>query len=57
MACYNVSGEYSIIKAAAQRGWIEEEKVVMENMHAFARAGASIIITYHIRDILANKWL
>ncbi len=57
VACYNVSGEYSMIKAAAQRGWIDEQKVVMENMYAFARAGASIIITYHIRDILTNKWL
>jgi len=57
IACYNVSGEYSMIKAAAQRGWIDEQKVVMETMHAFARAGASIITTYHIRDIVENKWL
>lgn len=57
VACYNVSGEYSMVKAAAQRGWIDEQKVVMENMYAFARAGANIIITYHIRDILTNKWL
>jgi len=57
IACYNVSGEYSMIKAAAQRGWIDEQKVVMETMHAFARAGASIITTYHIRDIVEHKWL
>ncbi|MXV52706.1 porphobilinogen synthase [Pedobacter sp. HMF7647] len=57
IACYNVSGEYSMIKAAAKNGWIDEQKVVMETMHAFARAGASIITTYHIRDILQNKWL
>lgn len=57
IACYNVSGEYSMIKAAAQRGWIDEQKVVMETMHAFARAGASIITTYHIRDIVENKWM
>jgi len=57
IACYNVSGEYAMIKAAAQRGWIDEQKVVMETMHAFARAGASVITTYHIRDILENKWM
>ncbi|TZF82111.1 porphobilinogen synthase [Pedobacter sp. BS3] len=57
VACYNVSGEYSMIKAAAQKGWIDEQKVVMETMYAFARAGASIITTYHIKDILENKWL
>ena len=57
IACYNVSGEYSMIKAAAQKGWIDEQKVVMETMHAFARAGASIITTYHIRDIVENNWM
>ena len=57
IACYNVSGEYAMVKAAAQRGWIDEQKVVMETMHAFARAGASIITTYHIKDILENNWM
>jgi|EP01133_Synstelium_polycarpum_P016606 porphobilinogen synthase len=57
IACYNVSGEYSMIKAAAEKGWIDEQKVVMETMHAFARAGASIITTYHIRDIVEKNWL
>lgn len=57
IACYNVSGEYAMIKAAAQKGWIDEQKVVMETMHAFARAGASIITTYHIRDIVENNWM
>lgn len=57
IACYNVSGEYSMIKAAAQKGWIDEQKVVIETMHAFARAGASIITTYHIRDIVENNWM
>ncbi len=57
IACYNVSGEYSMVKAAAQKGWIDEQKVVMETMHAFARAGASIITTYHIRDIVENNWM
>jgi len=57
IACYNVSGEYSMVKAAAKQGLIDEEKIVMENMYAFARAGAGIIITYHARDILENGWL
>lgn len=57
IAVYNVSGEYSMVKAAAQKGWIDEQKVVMETMYAFARAGASIITTYHIKDILQNNWM
>ena len=57
IACYNVSGEYSMVKAAAEKGWIDEQKVVMETMHAFARAGASIITTYHIRDMVENNWI
>lgn len=57
VACYNVSGEYSMVKAAAAKGWIDEQKIVMENMHAFARSGADIIITYHTKDILEKGWL
>ncbi|MBC7416720.1 MAG: porphobilinogen synthase [Pedobacter sp.] len=57
IAVYNVSGEYAKVKAAAERGWLDEEKVVMETMYAFARAGASIITTYHIKDILNNNWM
>lgn len=57
IACYNVSGEYAMVKAAAQRGWIDEQKVVMETMHGFARAGASIITTYHIRDMVEKNWI
>lgn len=57
VACYNVSGEYSMVKAAAKNGWIDEQKIVMENMHAFSRAGADIIISYHTRDILEKGWL
>jgi porphobilinogen synthase len=52
VACYNVSGEYSMVKAAAAKGWIDEKNIVMENMHAFVRAGAGLIITYHARDIV-----
>lgn len=57
VACYNVSGEYSMVKAAAQAGWIDEHKVTMENMYAFTRAGANIIISYHAREILEKKWM
>lgn len=57
VACYNVSGEYSMVKAAAKAGWIDEEKVTMENMYAFARAGANIIITYHAKEILEKGWM
>ena len=55
LAAYNVSGEYSMVKAAAQNGWIDEKKIVMENMIAMKRAGAQMIITYHALDV-AN-WL
>jgi len=55
MAAYNVSGEYSMIKAAAQNGWIDEEKVTLETLTAIKRAGADLIITYHAVD--AAKWL
>lgn len=57
VACYNVSGEYSMVKAAAKAGWVDEQRVTMENMYAFARAGANIIITYHIREILEKGWM
>ncbi|HSO21720.1 MAG TPA: porphobilinogen synthase [Chondromyces sp.] len=57
LAVYNVSGEYSMVKEAAERGWIDERAVVLENWHAFRRAGADIIITYHGRMALAEGWL
>lgn len=57
VACYNVSGEYSMLKHAAAQGLIDEQKLVMENMYAFARAGADVIITYHAKDILEKGWL
>jgi len=57
LACYNVSGEYSMVKAAANQGLVDEQGIVMENMYAFARAGADIIITYHARDIVEKGWL
>lgn len=55
IAAYNVSGEYSMVKAAAQLGWIDEKRIVMENLIGIKRAGADIIITYHALD--AAKWL
>jgi porphobilinogen synthase len=50
VAAYNVSGEYSMIKAAAERGWLEEERVMMEILTAIKRAGADLIITYFAKD-------
>ena len=55
VATYNVSGEYAMVKAAAQNGWIDERRVVLESLTAMKRAGADIIITYHAPDV-AN-WL
>lgn len=55
IAAYNVSGEYSMVKAAAQNGWVDEERMVMEIMTGFKRAGADIILTYHAEDVLG--WL
>ncbi|MCP4901571.1 MAG: porphobilinogen synthase [bacterium] len=57
LAVYNVSGEFSMVKAAAERGWIDEQAIVLENWHAFRRAGADILITYHGRQALAEGWL
>jgi porphobilinogen synthase len=52
---YNVSGEYSMVKAAARAGWIEEQRLVLETMMAFKRAGADMIITYHAKEVA--QWL
>ncbi len=57
VACYNVSGEYTMVKMAAAANFIDEERIVMENMHAFARAGAGIILSYHTRDIFEKNWM
>ncbi len=56
IAVYNVSGEYSMVKAAAQNGWIDEKRVVDEILTAFKRAGADIILTYHALDFVRNRW-
>lgn len=50
VAVYNVSGEYAMVKAAAANGWIDEKRIVVENLTAMKRAGADIIITYHAID-------
>jgi porphobilinogen synthase len=55
LAAYNVSGEYSMVKAAAQNGWIDEQKVALEILTSIKRAGADLILTYHAPD--AAKWL
>lgn len=52
VAVYNVSGEYSMVKAAAKMGWIDENAIIRENLIAFKRAGADIIITYHAKEVL-----
>ena len=52
---YNVSGEYSMVKAAAQNGWVDEKAIVLETLTSIKRAGADIIISYHAQDAL--KWL
>jgi len=55
VAAYNVSAEFSMVKAAAQKGWIDEQRIVLEIMTSIQRAGASIILTYHAKDVA--RWL
>ncbi len=55
LAAYMVSGEYSMIKAASERGWLDERRIVLESLTAFRRAGADLIITYHAKE--AAQWL
>ena len=55
VATYNVSGEYAMVKAAAQNGWIDEKRIVMETLLSMKRAGSDMIITYHALD--AARWL
>jgi porphobilinogen synthase len=50
LAAYNVSGEYAMLKAAAQRGWLDEKRAVLETLTSIARAGADVILTYHAKD-------
>lgn len=55
LAAYNVSGEYAMVKAAAQRGWIDERRIVLETLTGFKRAGIDMILTYHAPDVA--RWL
>ncbi|MEZ7170795.1 porphobilinogen synthase [Sporosarcina sp. OR05] len=55
VVAYNVSGEYSMVKAAAQNGWINEKEIVLETLTSMKRAGADLIMTYHAKD--AARWL
>jgi porphobilinogen synthase len=55
IAAYNVSGEYAMVKAAAQRGWVDERRIVMETLTGFKRAGIDMILTYHAPDVA--RWL
>jgi porphobilinogen synthase len=55
VAAYNVSGEFSMVKAAAQKGWLDEKRVVLEILTGIQRAGAEIILTYHAKDVA--RWL
>jgi porphobilinogen synthase len=55
MAAYNVSGEYAMVKAAAQNGWLDERKAVLEVLTSIRRAGADLILTYHAKDVA--DWL
>ena len=55
MAAYNVSGEYAMVKAAAQNGWLDERRTVLEVLRSIRRAGADLILTYHAKD--AADWL
>jgi porphobilinogen synthase len=55
VGAYNVSGEYAMVKAAAQRGWLDEKRVVLEILTGIQRAGADIILTYHAKDVA--RWL
>jgi porphobilinogen synthase len=55
VAAYNVSGEYAMVKAAVQKGWLDERRVVVEILTGIKRAGAGIILTYHAKDV--SRWL
>jgi porphobilinogen synthase len=57
LAAYNVSGEYSMVKAAAARGWVDEKLVTLEILRSIVRAGADLVITYHGREALQKGWI
>ena len=55
LAAYNVSGEFAMVKAAAEKGWIDEQRVTLEILTSIKRAGADLILTYHAKD--AARWI
>ena len=55
IAAYNVSGEYSMIKAAAQKGWINEQNATFETLMGIKRAGADVILSYHAKEVIAKN--
>jgi len=55
VGAYNVSGEYAMVKAAAEKGWIDEKRVTLEILTGIQRAGADMILTYHAKDVA--RWL
>ena len=57
IAAYNVSGEYAMVKAAIQNGWLNEQRAITEVLTSIRRAGATAILTYHAKEVLANKWI
>ncbi|ADY50809.1 Porphobilinogen synthase [Pseudopedobacter saltans DSM 12145] len=57
IAAYNVSGEYAMIKAAVQKGWLEESRTITEVLMGMKRAGADVILTYHAKEVLEKGWI
>ena len=57
VAAYNVSGEYAMIKASAQRGWLDERRTTVEVLTSIRRAGATSILTYHAKEVLEKGWI
>lgn len=57
IAAYNVSGEYAMVKAAVQKGWLDERRAIMEVLLGIRRAGATSILTYHAKEVLEKGWL
>jgi porphobilinogen synthase len=57
IAAYNVSGEYAMVKAAIQKGWLNDQRAITEVLTSIRRAGATAILTYHAKEVLENKWI
>ena len=57
IAAYNVSGEYAMVKAAIQKGWLNDQRAITEVLTSIRRAGATAILTYHAKEVLEKGWL